>query len=112
VHGHVGEARRWLESILAIPGPSTATLRANVLHAAGVLAASQADHAFARSMAEASLQVRREVGDREGAARSLGNLGVIAELQGQLGEARRLDATVERAMGDDPRALRRRIADL
>ena len=51
-----------------------------VLHNLGILASSQGDFPAARSFAEESLAIRRELGDRRGIARTLITLGNTVEL--------------------------------
>jgi predicted ATPase/DNA-binding CsgD family transcriptional regulator len=81
LRGHLSEGRTWFERALERPGPATAE-RATALNAAAGLAWLQGDLAYARDRLEASLAIRRELGDERGIQGSLANLGVVASTQG------------------------------
>ena len=54
-------------------------------------------------MQRESLAIKREIGDRQGEATSLNNLGIIAETRGDLAEAERLhreSLAIKREIGD------------
>lgn len=89
VRGYLHEGRRWLEGMLAIGDGAPAATRAKALHAAGNLTFDQDDYPRATALHEASLALKRELGDVEGVARSLTNLGNIACEQGDYGRATR-----------------------
>jgi predicted ATPase/DNA-binding XRE family transcriptional regulator len=75
--GYVGEGRRWLEEALG-RGTSPISARAEALNGAGVMARIQADYVQAQEWLEESLELRRELGDKKGAAEVLINLGTVA----------------------------------
>jgi predicted ATPase/DNA-binding XRE family transcriptional regulator len=90
MRGYIGEARRWLAELLALPvdsqrGPSRA--RAAALSGAGTFAELQGDYDAARALMEESLAISRKWGDRRGIATSLNDLGVVADSQGDLARA-------------------------
>jgi predicted ATPase/DNA-binding SARP family transcriptional activator len=79
VRGHLTEGRQWLERALreenAPAAPSSPTkARARALNWAGTLAWAQGDYACARAFHEASLAIRRALGDPFGISASLQNL--------------------------------------
>jgi len=55
--GHLGEGRRWLETVLAAGASLPAALRAKALNAAGRLALRQGDDASAQKVLEESLSL-------------------------------------------------------
>ena len=75
--GHLGEGRRWLEEALA-KSDSPTPARAEALNGAGALARNQADYERAQGWLEESLLLKRELGDKKGAAEVLINLGTVA----------------------------------
>jgi predicted ATPase/class 3 adenylate cyclase len=90
--GLYSEARAQLAAALALPAGDAAdellrAARAKALHGAAFLAAQQGDYAASRELFEASLRIRRELGDRSAIASVLNNLGVIARHQGDLATA-------------------------
>jgi predicted ATPase/DNA-binding XRE family transcriptional regulator len=95
LRGHLSEGRRWLEELLTCVGDSsaseTALLRAKALNAAAALAWTQGDYGRAATWAEGSAALWRELGDKRGRARALGNL---ANALACLGVARERVATV------------------
>jgi predicted ATPase/DNA-binding CsgD family transcriptional regulator len=81
VRGYLSEGRRWLERALAgISGRSA--VRAQALHAAGVLARHQDNYARATILLEESLELRRALGDKEGTGYALYSLGMLAHNRG------------------------------
>ncbi len=106
VRGHLNEGRRLLETALART-PSTAVspkVYADGLEGAGALADTQGDHERAAELHGKALAIRRESGDRRGAARSLDNLGIAAESRGDFATALALyeEALAERKeIGDE-----------
>ncbi len=105
VRGHLSEGRRLLDAALDRT-PSDAVspeVYADALEGAGALADTQGEHVRAEALHREVLVIRREAGDRRGAARSLDNLGIAAEGRGDFAAARDL---YEEAL-----ALRREIGD-
>jgi predicted ATPase/class 3 adenylate cyclase/Tfp pilus assembly protein PilF len=95
VHGHPSEGRRWLEGALAqshlhagVQLP--AAVRSKALNGAGALAWMQGDYVQATTFFTESLALRRELGDKQGIASSLGNLGLVALRQGEYERAEAL----------------------
>ena len=85
IRGHREEARSHFVSALAHPGAQERTKeRAEALNAA----VEFFDPATARQMQEESLSLWRELDQRGGIARALGNLGPLAARQGDLPQAR------------------------
>jgi predicted ATPase/DNA-binding SARP family transcriptional activator len=86
--GHLTEGRECLNALLARPeAAARARARAAALNGAGRLAAKQGDYASARSWHEESLEIFRELGDRQGSAHSLIELGAMAWSQGDYASA-------------------------
>lgn len=86
------EGRRWLEGALSLDAnPSWTAARADVLLAAGVLAALQADDQTAIPWLKESASSFAEVGDRDGEAYALAYLGVSF---GQKGDERAIEPTL------------------
>lgn len=88
--GHLTEGRRWLESALEAGVNVTPGLRADALNAAGILARAQGDHERASALYDASLALRRELGDRRAVGMSLNNLGTVSLDRGEYEQAARL----------------------
>lgn len=86
VHGHLVEGRAWLEKVLAYNGLPP-DVRAKALGGAGLLARSQGDYQAARAMAEEGLALCRALGDRQGIATMLKDLGIVYDYQGDLDTA-------------------------
>ena len=88
MRGHLSEGRAWLEEFLAREPAGAgqesgaAAVRARALRGAGELAWQQGDLARATTLAEESLALRRELGDKQGIAFALHNLGIVAHQQG------------------------------
>jgi predicted ATPase/transcriptional regulator with XRE-family HTH domain/Tfp pilus assembly protein PilF len=89
IRGYLAMGRRWLEAVVA-SGAGSAALRAAALHGAGMLAWRQGDYEQARAWHEKSLELRQELGDRQGIASSLENLGMVAWRQSDYAQARAL----------------------
>ena len=106
VRGYFREGRHWLAQALALPAPNVADLsagRARALNGAGSLAWNQGDYLAARALLEESLNLRRELDDRQGVADTLNNLGNVAADQGDYPAARALleeSLTFMRALSD------------
>jgi tetratricopeptide (TPR) repeat protein len=103
----LGEARVWLDALLrVVPGSSRTAIRARALNGAGVLAVQQGDYDRAQSMYEESLEIFRELGDKDRIAIAFNNLGVLALFRQELVAARdylEQSLTIRRESGDDVR---------
>ena len=83
-HGYLTEGRDWCERILAVSAVDRQSQEwADVVNAAGSLAAHLGDYAHCRKRYLESIAIRRHLGDRRGVARALNNLGVVAHDQGE-----------------------------
>jgi non-specific serine/threonine protein kinase len=88
VHGHLVEGLVWLEQALAPGGesgdatPELLRARAGALNGAGNLAMARGERAGSAAFHEASLALRRRLGDTAGEAISLHNLGLAARSLG------------------------------
>jgi predicted ATPase len=58
-NSHTAEGRQWLSAVLGLPGPVAETLRAKVLHGAGVLASSQDDREEALAYLNEAVEIYR-----------------------------------------------------
>jgi tetratricopeptide (TPR) repeat protein len=99
--GGFGEAKARYDEALRLADSveeraSRLRARAYALKGAGTLAAQQGDLATARSLYEESLTIRRDLGDKPGAAVLLHNLGIVAYYLSDYAAARGLD---EEALG-------------
>ena len=89
--GYVSEGRDWCARMLKKAEGGERTLeRAKALSAAGGLAYIQGDYQTAQALETESLGIWRQLGDREGIARSLAGLGNVAFDQGDSPTARSL----------------------
>jgi predicted ATPase/DNA-binding SARP family transcriptional activator/DNA-binding CsgD family transcriptional regulator len=80
-YAHQIEGRRYLERAAARGSePATTRWRARALHGAAWIAFFQGDHGAAKALMEESLALYREVGDEEGIASGLVELGMLAVL--------------------------------
>ncbi len=79
-HGHLGEGRGWLDRALSIGGGAAPAMRAKALNRVGWLALFQGEYAAAKDLIEESASLYRGLGDTEGLASSLVNLGFVAVL--------------------------------
>ncbi len=104
VRGYSKEGRGWLEALLKASSGAPPVLRAQALAAAGNLAVlGRSDYAVGRSFCEESLAIWRELGDRQGIAVALSNLGLLASDHGDHASARALceeSLTIRRELGD------------
>lgn len=82
MHGHLSEARRWLEAVLALPGPA-GPARAKVLCGAGIMARFQGDFVSARARLAESEALWREIGNDWGLANALTYLGTTERYVGE-----------------------------
>jgi predicted ATPase len=89
LRGHWTEARRYLESCLAVEG-GTVEVRSEALAVAGRLAYLEADYDAARRFHGDALRLRKAVADRAGEAASLSSLGMVAEARTDFASARDL----------------------
>ena len=88
---HLTEGRDAVSRILAMEGAAARQkLRARLLFAAAVLAATQSDYACARPLFEESLETCVKLNDRRGVAVALNALAVNARERGELAAAARL----------------------
>lgn len=77
--GHFSEGRERLSAVLAIDTARGRTAaRAKLLRRAAELAYRQSDFAATKSLAESSLEIGRETGDKQGTASALVKLGDVA----------------------------------
>jgi predicted ATPase/DNA-binding CsgD family transcriptional regulator len=96
IRGYPREGRVWLSELRGLAASTLRTeAQAKVLAGAGRLAYDQGDYAEARALHEASLAIRRELGDPNDVARSLGHLGDVAH---QLGEYATAQALFEESL--------------
>jgi predicted ATPase len=87
----LAEGRGRLAKLLEIAGAATRTkMRERALFAAGVLAEAQGDYASADSLIKESLDIARQLHDKQGAAVSLNALGVLARERGDVAVAHSL----------------------
>jgi predicted ATPase/DNA-binding XRE family transcriptional regulator len=92
LRGHLAEGRRWLDTALSAEPDAPADLRAEALNAAGNLARDQGDYAQSRALHEASLALRRELGDERAVGLSLNNLGTVLLDRGEYEQGTQLYA--------------------
>ena len=82
---YLTEARDRLGKVLNLPGSAPHTKsRARTLFAAGILAVEQGDYASADLLLGESLDITRQLGDRQGVAVSLNALAVLARDRGDI----------------------------
>jgi predicted ATPase/DNA-binding SARP family transcriptional activator len=112
---HLEEGRRRLAEALERAGRwRRSPIGAAALDGAGVLVLHQGDYAAAHALYGESLEIRRQLGDQRGMARSLGHLGRLALDQGELSTARALleeSLAIERKL-DGRGGLATTLADL
>lgn len=104
LRGYLREGRAALAAALDRPGDHAPEVRAKALNAAAVLAYRQGDLTATDDLVRASLALHRELEDRAGIARALGELGNVAAEQGEHDRAVALYeecASVLRAIGND-----------
>jgi predicted ATPase len=90
VRGYLREGYDWIERALAKGASADPAVRAAALFGLGRLAFDLGDYARAREWFEASLTLRRRLGNRRDVAESLTNLGFAVAAQGDTGRARSL----------------------
>jgi predicted ATPase/DNA-binding SARP family transcriptional activator/DNA-binding CsgD family transcriptional regulator len=86
MRGHLSEGRRWLETALA-KGDTPSVARVRALARASWIAWEQTDLERAIALGEEGLELARALGDEEGTAATLVNLGVAVMIQGELERA-------------------------
>jgi predicted ATPase/DNA-binding CsgD family transcriptional regulator len=110
VRGLLRQESVWLDQALALPTEGIAepvtdpALVARALGMLGIVAFEAGDYPLARERLEASLGMRRELGDRFGIANMLNNLALIATGEGDHAQARALheeSIAVRRALGSE-----------
>jgi predicted ATPase/DNA-binding CsgD family transcriptional regulator/Tfp pilus assembly protein PilF len=87
VRGYVTEGRRWLTALLETAADAPPELRAEALRVIGSLALHQSDYAAAKALFEASLAIRRGLGQPAGLISALSSLGAVAMQQGEIENA-------------------------
>jgi predicted ATPase len=88
---YLTEGRARLDKLLKLAGAAAATkVRARALFAAGVLAGGQGDYASADALVGESLDITRELHDKQGVAVSLNALAVLAKGRGDVAVAHSL----------------------
>jgi predicted ATPase len=90
VRGHFAEGLRWAEQALAADAAATPELRTKTVAFAAGAALRVGDLGRADELYTEVLALAREVGDTEGEARALSDLGTVAAVGGDLPSARRL----------------------
>ena len=103
IHGYYSEGRSNLEHVLAASEGMKTPLRAQALNDAAMLVNIQGDTTRAGALAEESLILYRELGDQEGIALALYQLGHVAWLKGDFARvASLLEETLEisKVLGD------------
>ncbi len=112
---HLAEGRDRLAKLLKIPGAATHTkVRERALFAAGVFAGEQGDYASADSLMKESLDIARQLGDKQDAAVSLNALGVLARDRGDVAVAHSLleeSLVLWKELGDQ-KAVARSLSNL
>ena len=87
VRGYVTEGLDRLVHATEHTAAGMKSTRAKALRAASALALLRGDYPFARTLVERSLELQEELGDAQGKARGLINLGAILHAQGELDRA-------------------------
>ncbi len=120
IRGYLSEGRGWLERALSlepITGAGDGAVlapRAKALHHLGNMDYDLGDYAQAQARYDASLAIRRELGDRGGVAASLNGLGLVAACTGDYARARALheEALAIRRSLDDRQGLGNSLSNL
>jgi predicted ATPase/DNA-binding CsgD family transcriptional regulator len=103
LYGHFDEGRTFLERSLAASQGVMASIRAKAIVAAACLAINQGDLDWTKTLSEEGLALSRELGDTDGIASNLTQLGFVAHMQCDLDAACSLGEEVvslAREMGD------------
>ena len=106
MHGHVGEARRWLQRALEAGSDEPSETRAKLLDGAGYLAFEQSDDE-AVGLLEASLSCAKEVGATSTAAFAAAHVCGVLAWAGNGGS----DVQAALAVGDEAIRLARQAGD-
>jgi predicted ATPase/class 3 adenylate cyclase len=108
--GHLTEARRWFEEVLALPsGQGRTQARAKALTGAGGIAWWQEDIPAAGGFYQEALAIERELGDPAGIAEALYGQAFVAGAGGDFDAAHGLleeSLELARLAGDEPGAAR------
>jgi len=103
IRGHLTEGRGWLERMLEANGDDVSALRADGLTGAANLAFMQGDFKAASTFHAASLDLHRQLGDRQSVAYAANNLANTAVQLGDHAQARMLyeeTIAITRELGD------------
>lgn len=103
LRGAISEGRRYLDAILARAGDARASLRVPALDGAATLAADEGDEERAEALHQASLALKRQLGDERRVPFSLSALATLA--------ADRTDFPRALGLCDEAVALSRRLRD-
>ncbi|HEY1563151.1 MAG TPA: BTAD domain-containing putative transcriptional regulator [Gaiellaceae bacterium] len=87
VQGHLSEGRRFFDDVFEHTAGTPGELRARALVQGAIFPFRQGDRRLASAWLEESLELYRELGDEEGVARSIAELGAIAIAEGDLERA-------------------------
>ncbi|HZG66128.1 MAG TPA: AAA family ATPase, partial [Herpetosiphonaceae bacterium] len=93
--GYFSEGRDWLERLLAASAGAPADLRALGMVRAGRAAAIQGDHTRTVELTDAAINVRQALGDTEGVAEAMSDLGIALR---DLGDYSRAELILEVAL--------------
>ena len=105
IREYLAEGRDWLGKLLKLAGSAAPTkARARALFAAGVLAGEQGDYTSADALVGESLDITRQLGDKQGVAVSLNALAVLARDRG--------DVPVAHSLFEESLELWRDLGDL
>ncbi len=112
----LAEGRDWLDKLLKLPAAAAPTkARARALFTAGVLATGQVDYVPSDALLGESLDIARQLGDKQGAAVSLNALGVNARNRRDLAAAQARfeeSLTLWREWDGDQKAVARALSNL
>jgi predicted ATPase/class 3 adenylate cyclase/Tfp pilus assembly protein PilF len=89
LRGRLGEARATMRDLLHLY-PENDEVRARGLAVKGSISIRQGDFEAAQRLCGESLEIRRQLGDKKGAATLLGTLGVLAQKRGDFAAAKEL----------------------
>jgi predicted ATPase len=112
---YLSEGRDRLEKLLKLPAATTATKqRMRALFAAGVLASDQGDYLHADALFEESLQIARQLEDKQGTVVSLNALAILTRNRGELADSQALfeETLVLWRELRDPLAVARALSNL
>ncbi|MDD2921211.1 MAG: tetratricopeptide repeat protein [Anaerolineales bacterium] len=87
--GHISEARRWLDQILALD-PAPTAIRADLLRYASDYASAQGDLDAARALEEEGMEISKTLEDEAGVYYSMDGLAMLAGMQGDYARAAEL----------------------